>query len=56
VQVNTNNPSKKGVRRGEFIEALIRVAKLKFVDTKIEPDLVKAFEKLIDENMKVLAP
>jgi len=52
VQVNTNNPGKKGLRRGEFFEALLRISKLKYLDHGECTEVAEAFAVMI-EDLKV---
>jgi len=52
VQVDTNVKSRNGIIRGEFLEALIRVAKAKYVETGIEKRLDVALEKLVEGLIK----
>jgi hypothetical protein len=52
VQVDTNNKFRNGIIRGEFIEALIRVAKAKYMDTGIEKKFDVALETLIEKCVK----
>jgi hypothetical protein len=48
VQVNTNNKATVGINRGEFIEALIRIARAKYKDTGFEENLASALDRLIE--------
>jgi hypothetical protein len=52
VQVDTNNKFRNGIIRGEFIEALIRIAKAKYMDTGIEKKFDGALEMLIENCIK----
>jgi hypothetical protein len=52
VQVDTNNKFRNGIIRGEFIEALIRIAKAKYVESGIEKRFDTALELLIEKCMK----
>ena len=49
VQVNTNNKTVTGINRGEFIEALIRIAKAKYKDTGIEESLATSLDRLVEK-------
>jgi hypothetical protein len=46
VQVDTNNRTRVGINRGEFIETLVRIAKVKYKDTGICRSIDEAFAKL----------
>jgi len=48
VQVDTNNKFRNGIIRGEFIEALIRIAKAKYIDTGVEKKFDVALDMLIE--------
>ena len=52
VQVDTNNKFRNGIIRGEFIEAVIRIAKAKYVESGIEKRFDAALELLIEKCMK----
>jgi len=52
VQVDTNNKFRIGINRGEFIEALVRIAKAKFVETGLEKRLEIALDLLIERYLK----
>ena len=53
MQVNFNEKSRSGINRGEFIEALMRIAKIKYVDTGHfkRTALSEAFAKLLEEEI-----
>jgi hypothetical protein len=46
--VSTNDKARNGINRGEFIEAIIRIAKAKFLDTGLCKKLTEAIEKIIE--------
>jgi hypothetical protein len=46
--VSTNDKTRNGINRGEFIEAIIRIAKAKYLDTGLCKKLTEGIEKIID--------
>lgn len=46
--MSTNDKARNGINRGEFIEAIIRIAKAKFLDTGLCKKLTEAIEKIIE--------